>query len=139
MKLQIARKKYIEVEVTETKEIELVKDLTREQNRFDQSVYREHLKTVSMDSLKEKYKVELGSDENDPFTELLNIELRKTIAEALKGLSKMQVKYIYLHFYMNMSITEISRLEGKSFNTVKESIKSALLKLKNSHKFDDFK
>lgn len=72
----------------------------------------------------------ISSGELNPEERLILKEIKEVLSICIDKLSKTQKRRIILHFFRNMSIMEIARLENVSWTAVDLSIKKALNNIK---------
>ena len=60
---------------------------------------------------------------------VIEAETGEELAEMLKGLDKKYARVLFLHYYYNMSLKEISGIFGEKYNTIQSRHTRALKKL----------
>ena len=131
IKYQIDERKFIYIEVSTDKEIQIVKEMNADMERFKarERLYRK--KNVSLDQLFSKYDYEFSSDEPSIIDVLIEEERNQLIKEAIMSLPKRQRMVIIEVFWNNKSLRQISREWNLNIKSVSEPYHIAMKKLRH--------
>ena len=101
-------------------------DQMEQAQRRKQVRYRAYLSLDRGDGIERDF-VSIALSPEDIYEEKV---LHEKLHMAISSLSEKQAKRIFAHFFLNMSKAEIARAEGVGRDTVGESIRRGLFKMK---------
>lgn len=129
VKLLLENNKFKAIEV-EKSEVEVIRDLNREQDRFNKSQKAFYKRTISLSiNSDEDSDIEVPSNELNPFENHLN-DLRKVeIMNSLNKLTKKQKHVVIEHILNEKSFRKIALELNVHHSTISEIYKASIVKL----------
>ena len=135
---QIARHKISKIEITNEEEERAVIEANRDFERTEKRDKRYRQRNFSLEAMEEEVGFEKADETSSPEESLIKsegkAELRAQVRSALSCLTEKQREVIVLHFWEELSLSEIAKKKGVHHSSVEETFTAAMKKLEKFFK-----
>lgn len=127
---QITRHKVTLVEVENEQQENIIKELNRDFEKTDKQEKRAKARCTSLEMLYESEGFKIADPNSSVEERMAEQEEHNELYKGISTLAKKQKEYVYLRFWKGMTLQQIADCKGVHISTVKESLDSAILKLR---------